>query len=99
MAGRGTSNHNRPRRSWKRGGRLALGKEVAKALRAADDGTRFEVIEKIIDKPGVSQLKAMGGDVVFPVLHGRWGEGGPLQEALEQLGLPYVGSRPKAAAL
>lgn len=41
----------------------------------------------------------MGGDVIFPVLHGRWGEGGPLQEALEQLGLPYVGSRPEAAAL
>jgi len=36
---------------------------------------------------------------VFPVLHGPWGEGGPLQELLETVGRPYVGSRPPAAAL
>jgi D-alanine-D-alanine ligase len=32
-------------------------------------------------------------------LHGHWGEGGPLQELLEQLCLPYVGSQPRAARL
>jgi len=78
---------------------LCSGKEVASALRAFGGGNRFEVIEKIIDKPSALQLKAMGGDVIFPVLHGQWGEGGPLQEILESIGLPYVGSRPKPAAL
>ncbi len=37
--------------------------------------------------------------VVFPVLHGQWGEGGPLQDILETLGHPYVGSDPRAAAV
>ena len=37
--------------------------------------------------------------VVFPVLHGPWGEGGPLQDILETLGHPYVGSDPRAAAV
>jgi D-alanine-D-alanine ligase len=31
-------------------------------------------------------------DVVFPVLHGQFGESGELQEILEQRGLPFVGS-------
>jgi D-alanine-D-alanine ligase len=31
-------------------------------------------------------------DVVFPVLHGPWGEDGTVQGLLETLGVPYVGS-------
>src|SRR5687768_1575524 len=31
-------------------------------------------------------------DVVFPVLHGAFGESGELQEILEQRGIPFVGS-------
>ena len=38
-------------------------------------------------------------EVVFPVLHGRWGEGGALQTILELFGIPYVGSDPAASAL
>lgn len=77
---------------------LASGREVAHALRA---GVRFNVVEQVIDKPTVAELRDMaaGVDVVFPVLHGHWGEGGPLQELLEQIGLPYVGSQPRAASL
>lgn len=37
--------------------------------------------------------------VVFPVFHGKWGEGGGAQALLEKSGLPYVGCRPQAAAL
>ena len=33
----------------------------------------------------------------FPFLHGHWGEGGPLQEELEKLAIPYVGCKPLAA--
>ncbi len=76
------------------------GREVAAALRASG---RYSVIDHIIDRPSIFELKAMTSacraDVVFPVLHGRWGEGGPLQELLEQLALPYVGSQPRASAL
>lgn len=38
-------------------------------------------------------------DVVFPVLHGRFGEDGQLQAILEQRGLPYVGSDSAASRL
>jgi D-alanine-D-alanine ligase len=74
------------------------GREVASAIR---ESSRFTVNEQVIDKPSLNELKSLaeGCDAVFPVLHGRWGEGGPLQELLEQLGLPYVGCRAKAASL
>jgi len=38
-------------------------------------------------------------DVIFPVLHGQFGESGELQEILEQRGLPFVGSDSKASRL
>src|SRR3954470_19434525 len=38
-------------------------------------------------------------DVIFPVLHGYWGESGELQEILEQRKLPFVGSGSKASRL
>jgi D-alanine-D-alanine ligase len=41
----------------------------------------------------------LGADVVFPVLHGPYGEDGVVQGALEVLGVPYVGSGVPASAL
>jgi len=38
-------------------------------------------------------------DVVFPVMHGEFGEDGQVQELLERAGVPYVGSGPAAAAV
>jgi D-alanine-D-alanine ligase-like ATP-grasp enzyme len=38
-------------------------------------------------------------DVVFPILHGPWGEDGTLQGMLELVDLPYVGSGVLASAL
>lgn len=77
---------------------LCSGKEIAAALRAT---RRFDVTELVIHRPALHELRAMlrDADVVFPALHGHWGEGGPLQELLEQIGLPYVGSQPRPAAL
>lgn len=74
---------------------LCSGANVASALRRAG----LAVHEIAIDRPGLAEIKALPGDVVFPVLHGAWGEGGPLQELLEQDGRPYVGCQPKAARL
>ena len=64
---------------------------VAKAL--SDAGLKAEL--HIIDQ--LDNLAHIAGDVVFPVLHGRWGEGGPLQDILERDGRPYVGCGPLAA--
>lgn len=38
-------------------------------------------------------------DVVFPILHGPWGEDGTVQGMLELIGLPYVGNGVLASAL
>ena len=42
--------------------------------------------------------RLIGVDVVFPVLHGRFGEDGTVQGLLEMVGLPYVGSGVYASA-
>jgi D-alanine-D-alanine ligase len=63
----------------------------------ADNGTRVLWPEssasrelRYVDAAG--QTISLGDiDVVFPILHGRWGEDGTLQGMLELLGLPYVG--------
>ena len=69
---------------------------VAAALRASG---RYSVTLQTIDRVTLAQLRAMPGDVIFPVLHGSFGEGGPLQDILEQARRPYVGSGPAAARL
>jgi D-alanine-D-alanine ligase len=74
---------------------LCSGANVAAALRRAG----FGVHEVAIARPGLAEIRALPGAVVFPVLHGAWGEGGPLQEILEEDGRPYVGCRPRAARL
>ena len=72
---------------------LASGQAVAAALADAD----FAVHALTIDTLTAEQMQDVAGDVFFPVIHGPWGEGGPLQEILEADGRPYVGSGPHAA--
>ncbi|MEE1938601.1 D-alanine--D-alanine ligase family protein [Streptomyces sp. TRM 70361] len=55
--------------------------------------------EVVYTEPG-SVPKALGEvDVVFPVLHGPYGEDGTLQGLLELAGVPYVGSGVLASAV
>ncbi|MEU1542576.1 D-alanine--D-alanine ligase family protein [Actinacidiphila glaucinigra] len=55
--------------------------------------------EVVYSEPG-SVPKALGDvDVVFPVLHGPYGEDGTLQGLLELSGVPYVGSGVLASAV
>lgn len=68
---------------------------VEQALRAA--GHRVEVLE--LDGSLASRLAAGGYEVVFPAVHGAFGEDGCLQGLLEIQGLPYVGSGVLASAL
>ena len=47
----------------------------------------------------VSDLRKLAPDLVFPVLHGPYGEDGTLQGLLELAGVPYVGSGVLASAV
>jgi D-alanine-D-alanine ligase len=82
---------------------LQSGSRVAEALAGFDDlVVRSRVLPRTTP-PDQDALVAMldedGCDVVFPVLHGPWGEGGPLQRMLESIGRPFVGCGAKAAAI
>ena len=64
--------------------------EVAKGtsvVLAGDAGSG----ELVALEPGDGARALAGVDVVFPVLHGRFGEDGTIQGLLEMAGVPYVG--------
>src|SRR5690554_3347074 len=67
---------------------------VAGALRAAG----HNVIESDITPDNLKPLDTPC-DVVFPVLHGRWGEGGSLQRLMEARRLRFVGAKAHAAGV
>lgn len=73
---------------------IQSGTAVANALNQTN---RYSVSLQCIDRITVKELKQMHADVFFPVLHGPYGEGGPLQELLEETGVPFVGSGSVAA--
>ncbi len=62
---------------------------IAEALRV---GGKYDVELKLIDRVSREQVAAMTADVIFPYLHGPYGEGGPLQDVLEADGRPFVGT-------
>ena len=74
---------------------LMSGQGVYDALRSANvdahlfDTGRYTLVDLI----------NTGFDRVFIALHGRYGEDGTIQGALELLGLPYTGSGPMASSL
>ena len=57
---------------------------TAQSLVAFEPGAAVQVLESV--------------DVVFPVLHGRYGEDGTIQGMLEMAGIPYVGAGVFASA-
>ena len=74
---------------------LASGSQIAAALRRRG----HTVFEADIGPENLSALDHRPCDLVFPALHGTFGEDGQLQEILESRGVAYVGSRPAAAKL
>lgn len=50
-------------------------------------------------KHSIAELAQQNFDRVFIALHGRYGEDGTIQGALELLGIPYTGSGPMASSL
>jgi D-alanine-D-alanine ligase len=74
---------------------LMSGKKVLEALQNAGvDARAFDPAER-----QVFELKNERFDRVFIALHGRYGEDGTVQGALELLGIPYTGSGVMASAL
>ncbi|HEY1685278.1 MAG TPA: D-alanine--D-alanine ligase [Tepidisphaeraceae bacterium] len=73
---------------------LVSGRAVASALREAG----HNVYTADINPDDLSALDHPA-EVIFPVLHGQWGESGELQQILEQRDLPFVGSGSKASRL
>ncbi len=67
---------------------LRSGAAVAKALRTRG----YNIVEIDVDREVAARLKNENIEVVFLVLHGRYGEDGTLQGLLEILGIPYTGS-------
>jgi D-alanine-D-alanine ligase len=73
---------------------LVSGKAVIDGLKQAG----HEVFGSDVSPTDLSGLDRPA-DVIFPVLHGEFGESGELQEILEQRNLPFVGSGSKASRL
>jgi D-alanine-D-alanine ligase len=82
----------------------------AAAVRAGLAEAGHDVVEVELDRDGAWRCAGaevalrpghglLGADVVFPVLHGPWGEDGSVQGLLELLGVPYVGSGVAASAV
>jgi len=85
------------------GGRSGEHEVSVRSARAVLDGmdpAKYEKIEYFIDKDGKWSPHAIGPepgahpeiDVVFPVLHGTFGEDGTIQGLFELADLPYVGA-------
>jgi len=74
---------------------LISGAAVLKALIASGvDAHKIDATPS-----NIGELKSMGFDRAFIVLHGRWGEDGVVQGALQAIGMPYTGSGVLGCAL
>jgi len=74
---------------------LISGKAVLAALQSKGvDAHAFDPAEQ-----SIWDIRKQGFDRAFVILHGRGGEDGTLQGALETLGVPYTGSGVMASAI
>ena len=82
-------------RSAERDVSIMSGTGVLQALKSRGiDAHGFDPAER-----SLADLAAENFDCVFIALHGRYGEDGSLQGALEQLGIPYTGSGVMASSV
>lgn len=82
-------------RSGERGVSLRSGKRVFESLKKQG----FNVISMDLADDLISELKKEKVDVVYNILHGRFGEDGMVQGLLEMANIPYTGSKVLASAL
>lgn len=72
---------------------LRSGRRVAEALRS----TGAEVVVHDVDADLVPSLRELAPDLVWPLLHGASGEDGSVRDVLALLGLPVLGTGPRAS--
>lgn len=77
---------------------LNSGNNVATALKQAGHDVLMRDIMPD-DLSALTEFDQWGGQVIFPILHGPWGEGGHLQYILDERGDCYVGCASPAAGL
>jgi D-alanine-D-alanine ligase len=90
-----------------RSGEHEVSLRSAESVRKALNRDRYEIADFFISKEGKWEPRPLspepGGnpeiDVVFPVLHGTFGEDGTIQGLLEMAELPYVGAGVMASAI
>jgi D-alanine-D-alanine ligase len=82
-------------RSGERDVSLRSGKRVFESLKSQG----FNVISMDLEDDLISKLKHEKVDLVYIVLHGRFGEDGTVQGLLEMANIPYTGSKVLASAL
>src|SRR5262245_31507875 len=80
-----------------KGGRWVLGEKEPTAISAGDVETAGQVGALQVTEP--TAAISGGIDVVFPVLHGPYGEDGTVQGLLELANVPYVGAGVLGSAL
>ncbi len=84
------------------GGRAAereISLKSGRAVLAALQGSGVDAHPLDPDETVLARLRAGGFDRAFIILHGRGGEDGQIQGALETIGLPYTGSGVLGSAL
>src|SRR6202167_1818934 len=90
-----------------RTGEHEISHRSAKSIIEALDAEKYKVLHYVISKVGKWSPRPIvpepggnpGIDVVFPVLHGTFGEDGTVQGLLELADLPYVGAGVLASAV
>ena len=73
-------------------GQWVLGGKAPEALSAADGRSSARATEALQPVEPSAAVAGSGLDVVFPVLHGPYGEDGTVQGLLELANVPYVGA-------
>lgn len=71
------------------------GRRVAGALEEA--GYQVKILD--VDSNLLQRLSAIEPDVVWPLIHGSTGEDGSIQDLLDLIGIPYVGSKSHGSRL
>ncbi|WP_341280999.1 D-alanine--D-alanine ligase [Paenibacillus sp. FSL H8-0537] len=88
---------------WRVGGKLGSKPQTASELRlaAGASGAGFPLAPLFagLDTSGAAAAGATAIDVVFPLLHGTFGEDGTIQGLFEMANIPYVGAGVLASAV
>lgn len=86
---------------WGLTGEAEVSVDSGKAVAAAAQQAGFEVSTFELTKDNIGELaaRAKAADVVFPALHGHFGEDGQIQQLLDSAGVKYVGSGVAASQL